>query len=92
MLARLWASLDALDEGLASGIRWFDEHILKLGLFAVDNAIVIPAEIAKLAEQRRVAKLAKDYALADSLRDQLKDAGWEMREGKDDYIVAPLQK
>ena len=52
--------------------------------------ISVPKEILDLAQQRREAKLAKDYAKADALRQQLTDAGWEMREGKDDYSVRPL--
>lgn len=93
LLARLWASLDALDENLASGIRWFDENILKLGLFIKDEEelIDIPVNIAVMAKERWEAKQAKDYAKADQLRADLAAAGWEMREGKDDYIVAPLK-
>ncbi len=53
--------------------------------------IVIPQNIQQLAQQRRQAKLAKDFSKADALRADLAAAGWEMREGKDDYTVAPLK-
>jgi len=92
MLARLRAGLDALDDNLASGIRWFDEQVLKLGLFVPDIIADIPANISALAKARREAKLAKDYAKADALRQQLTDAGWEMREGKDEYSISPLKE
>lgn len=90
MLARLWASLDALDDNLASGIRWFDENVLKLGLFEKEEQVEAPADIQTLAKQRWDAKQAKDFATADALRQQLTDAGWEMRESKDEYTLNPL--
>ena len=37
-----------------------------------------PAEIVELGKQREAARLAKDYALADQLRDKIADAGWEV--------------
>lgn len=74
MLARLWASLDALDENLAAGIRWLDEKVLKLGLFEPEEEVIIPEYIMQLAKERWDAKLAKDYAKADALRKDLTDA------------------
>ena len=92
MLARLWAGLDALDEELAAAIRWLDENVLKLGLFVADMQSDVPKHIVALAQQRRDAKLAKDFTTADSVRQQLTDAGWKMNEGKDDYTLEPLDK
>jgi cysteinyl-tRNA synthetase len=37
-----------------------------------------PAELLLLLEQRKAAKKAKDWALADSLRDQIAAAGWKI--------------
>lgn len=92
LLARLWASLDALDEKLASWIRWFDENIMKIGLFKAEDMVVAPTNIQELAQQRWQAKLSKDYATADALRAEIEAAGWEMRESKDNYVLAPLSK
>lgn len=94
LLARLWASLDALDDNLASGIRWFDENILKFGLFEkeLEEIVDVPANIAIMAKERWEAKQAKDYAKADGLRADLAAAGWEMRESKDEYTLAPLKQ
>ena len=39
-----------------------------------------PAEVAQLAEQRREARDAKDFAGADRLRDEIAAAGWEVRD------------
>lgn len=74
MLARLWAGLDALDEQLAAGIRWLDEKVLKLGLFAEEELIDVPPHIEAMAQERWDAKIAKDYAKADALRKDLTDA------------------
>ena len=49
--------------------------------------IEVPTEIKKLAAQRRQAKLDKDYDLADQLRNQLSELGWEMKDGKAEYSV-----
>jgi cysteinyl-tRNA synthetase len=45
-----------------------------------------------LADQRWVAKKAKDFAAADRLRGELTAAGWSMLDGKDGYKLEPLKK
>jgi cysteinyl-tRNA synthetase len=40
-----------------------------------------PEEAAALAEAREAARKARDWAEADRLRDQLRDMGWEVRDG-----------
>jgi cysteinyl-tRNA synthetase len=42
-----------------------------------------PPEAAELAEAREAARKARDWAEADRLRDQLRDMGWEVRDGSD---------
>lgn len=44
---------------------------------ASDN---IPQEVLKLAEQRKTARQNKDFALADSIRDQISALGFEIKE------------
>jgi len=39
-----------------------------------------PAAVVELAEERRAARLAKDFAGADRLRDELLALGWEVRD------------
>ena len=46
-----------------------------------------PAEIAKLAEARVQARLAKDWRKSDELRDELSARGWEARDTKDGQKV-----
>ena len=43
----------------------------------------LPAEIAKLAEARTQARLAKDFQTSDKLRDKIAALGWEVRDTKD---------
>jgi cysteinyl-tRNA synthetase len=43
----------------------------------------LPAEIAKLANARTQARLAKDWRKSDELRDELSAHGWEARDTKD---------
>ena len=43
----------------------------------------LPVEIARLAEARAQARLAKDFRKSDELRDKLKALGWEARDTKD---------
>ncbi len=52
----------------------------------------IPAAVTALAEKRWAAKQAKDFAAADSLRQELTAAGWSMLDRKDGYSLEPLKK
>jgi cysteinyl-tRNA synthetase len=87
-----WAELEAaLDddfntpEALAVMHGWRDHELLRraLGVFGLESigeAEEAPAEIADLAEQRRNARDAKDFAESDRLRDEIAAAGWEVRD------------
>ena len=55
--------------------RKFDRIYAVLGVDAAD-AECIPDEIAKLAEARKAARTAKDFASSDRIRDELKVMGW----------------
>jgi cysteinyl-tRNA synthetase len=43
----------------------------------------LPGEVAKLAEARTQARLAKDFRKSDELRDKMNALGWEARDTKD---------
>jgi cysteinyl-tRNA synthetase len=49
-----------------------------------------PEHIRQLAAQRWQAKLKRDWALADSLRQQLTTAGWAVKDTADSYQISPL--
>jgi cysteinyl-tRNA synthetase len=87
-----WAELEAaLDddfntpEALAVMHGWRDHDLLRraLGIFGLESvgeAEEAPPEVAELAERRREARDAKDFAGADRLRDAIAAAGWEVRD------------
>ena len=52
----------------------------------------VPTAITALAEKRWAAKQSKDFAAADSLRQELAAAGWSMLDRKDGYSLEPLKK
>ena len=49
-----------------------------------------PEEIRAMAEERAAARVNKDWAEADRLRDALHEAGWEMRDQADGYELSKL--
>jgi cysteinyl-tRNA synthetase len=46
----------------------------------IDEEEHAPAEALALLEEREKARAAKDYDRADSLRDELGEMGWEVRD------------
>ena len=62
------------------------DKVLSLGLteaaqrLSAADAEELPEEIAKLAEKRKQARKAKDFALADSLRDKIVSLGYIVEE------------
>src|SRR5205085_7094452 len=65
----------------AAWLNWWD-RINEVLDFESDVA-ELPEEVAKLAEARAQARLAKDFRKSDELRDQLNALGWEARDTKD---------
>ena len=90
LVARLFTSLDVMDDQIATAIKWLDDHVLKLSLFEVMEVVVAPVEIKILADQRRQAKLDKDYTKADEIRSQLTQWWWNMLDGKDGYELEKI--
>jgi cysteinyl-tRNA synthetase len=62
-------------------LNWWNQ-INKVLDFESDGA-ELPEEVAKLAEARAQARLAKDFRKSDELRDKLNALGWEARDTKD---------
>jgi cysteinyl-tRNA synthetase len=48
-----------------------------------------PPEAHELAERRTAARAAKDWAEADRLRDELRQMGWEVRDGPQGPELVP---
>lgn len=86
------ASLDGPQA--AAALAAFNRVLRALGLTLPEETtetITIPPEIHTLAETRWQARLAKNWAESDRLRDELASHGWSVKDGKDGYVVTPLQ-
>ncbi len=60
-----------------------------LGLSARTAAGEVPAEVADLFARRERARADRDYALSDTLRDQLVDLGWVVEDAKGGGVLKP---
>jgi len=72
----------------ALGLKIFSEKKSADG--NADGADVVPAEIAELGEKRWAAKLDKNWAEADRLRDELAKLGWKSLDRKDGYSLGKI--
>lgn len=52
-----------------------------------ENKPHIPQEIEEMAKKRWQAKLAKDWTLADNLRKEIDNKGYEIKDSKDGYEI-----
>jgi cysteinyl-tRNA synthetase len=83
-LLHLWRSAGRTDL-LRKGLSVF-------GLETLDAEVAAPGELVELAEQRRNARDRRDFAAADSLRDEIAVRGWEVRDVAEPpgYQLVPL--
>jgi cysteinyl-tRNA synthetase len=65
------------------------DKVLSLGLDKEIETKKAPKEIQELAEKRLEAKQNKDWATADSLRNKISQAGWDIMDIKDGYTLKP---
>lgn len=63
------------------------QFIDRANRLAVLEQETAPAEIIALADARASAKLAKDWATADALRQQIDASGWTVLDGKEGYKI-----
>jgi cysteinyl-tRNA synthetase len=67
-----------------------------LGVLALGNLLDVeeieaPAEAQELMAQRESARAERDWARADALRDQLRELGWEVRDGAGGQELLPIR-
>ncbi len=87
LLSELHSALSKSGSELLPLLQELEEKVLKIWLFSAElpQSQDIPEEIIALAEQRKTAKAEKNYALADELRAQITQAGWEIKDTKEGY-------
>ena len=61
------------------------------GLGSLVRRAEAPAEVLSLAERRQEARLRKDFADSDRLREEIEQAGWEVRDGAEGFTLVPRQ-
>ena len=81
-------------EALALLHGWRDHQLLRqglelFGLGSLAESEDAPPELVVLAEQRRTARAAGDFAEADRLRDEIAAAGWIVRDAADGFQLVP---
>ncbi len=50
----------------------------------------VPEEVKAVAEERRAARAAKDWAKSDELREKLKTLGYAVKDGKEGYTLTKI--
>jgi cysteinyl-tRNA synthetase len=74
-----------------------DRILAMTGLLGLDptedsGSDEVPAEVREMARQRDEARLRKDWAQADSLRDRIREAGFAVEDRPDGPLIRPLDE
>ena len=77
-------SSDLSDADKKATILNFDA-VLGLDLDKKSETMVIPDKVLEIAEKRLLARASKDWALSDTLRDQILDLGYIIKDTSDGY-------
>jgi len=87
-LALIWENIKTLNQATLAKA----DDILGLGLTEVrlPSMVEIPAEVQKLADERELARVAKDFARSDALRTQIEAAGFEVKDTTDGPVLIPF--
>lgn len=90
LLSELHSALSRSGTELLPLLHELEEKVLKIWLFSRETPTSqeVPETIISLAEQRKQAKAEKNYALADELRTQITQAGWEIKDTKEGYELS----
>jgi cysteinyl-tRNA synthetase len=72
-----------------------DSHLREmLGVLGLESLLApvaqAPAGVRELAERREDARAERDFAAADSLREEIAELGWEVRDGPGGFELLPL--
>lgn len=82
-----------LRKDILANILRLDAHIFKLGIReGIESRlfIEIPDEIDLLAKKRMEAKQNKDFLAADTLREQINQAGYDVKDTREGYTLEKI--
>jgi len=66
-------------------------HVLGLDAVAGTDEEAVPADVITMAEERRAARAARDFARADELRDAITERGYEVRDAADGFKIIAIR-
>ncbi|MEZ5311848.1 MAG: hypothetical protein R2735_14905 [Microthrixaceae bacterium] len=88
LVTRINRLLDDGDEAAAAPLAAALLEMLRaVGLTLSTADDEVPVEISELAQAREVARLEKNWALADELRDRIADAGYSVEDSAEGPIL-----
>jgi cysteinyl-tRNA synthetase len=81
-------------EALAVMHEWRDHDLLRraldvFGLGSLAELPEAPSEVVSLAERRRDARAGRNFDEADRLREEIEQAGWEVRDVPAGFQLVP---
>ena len=77
------ATISEFDKVLGLNIEKFGSEIVK-------KTADIPSEIRELAEKREIARKAKDWKIADELRDKITSQGYVLDDTEEGFIISRI--
>jgi cysteinyl-tRNA synthetase len=81
------SALDSGDESIAAGLTSAVREMCgAVGLRLVEQ-VVVPADVLAQATALDAARAAKDYDIADAIRTDLQEAGWQVETTRDGTTV-----
>lgn len=71
---------------------YFCDQVLSIGLreLQAEKELEVPEDVLELVEQRKTAKVNKNYDEADKIRDKIKELGYQVVDSKDGAKVEKL--
>ncbi len=66
-------------------------HVLGLDAVTGTDEEAVPADVVTMAEERRAARAARDFARADELRDAITERGYEVRDAADGFKIIAIR-
>ncbi len=77
---------------IISSFKEFDKVLALFNFEEQDSSDKLPPEVRKLTDERELARKNKDFALSDSLREQLKKLGYNVEDTANGPRLTPVAK